>query len=261
MKNLIINADDFGITAAASSAINDLFKINAISSTSVMVITNSAAQDCEALRRAGFIGSAGVHLQVTGNKFKPLLPSSEVSSLVGNDGYFRAKPEPDKIEIEELEKEWDAQIKKAIELFGQHPSHLDTHHHMHMFEPRTKVFLKLAKRYKLPVRGHKTNSCQSANLFKCLPYTIVDDSWSGQGVGIDRLKESILSIVDFEKGITSELCVHPGKADAELEAVSSWTFVRENDYQCLKQLAEEGWLAKQGITLTTHKKTNEFTGR
>ena len=53
---------------------------------------------------------------------------------------------------EELYQEWKAQIEKFIKIMGHKPTHLDSHHHVHLLKSNRDVVLKLAHEYDLPIR-------------------------------------------------------------------------------------------------------------
>src|SRR4051812_6525064 len=71
----------------------------------------------------------GVHLVLTCGK--PLL--TDVPSLVNDNGSFKPiselKDQP-MLSLDELAREWSAQIEKFLET-GLTPTHFDSHHHVH----------------------------------------------------------------------------------------------------------------------------------
>ena len=247
---LIINADDYAITHGVSSSIISLFEAGAVSTTSVIIVCGGAERDCQQLIKSGFISRAGVHLQTTGKNFKPILNADKVPSLVDSKGYFLAQADPETTNLEELALEWEAQINLAYDLFGVKPNHMDTHYHVHMQSIFTPIFLKLADKYSLPVRGGFNPSLKQGLSIKHTGP--VDDRWSGQELDIYELKKNILESLEKSEGGIAEMVVHPGASDKELENISSWTIVRENDYKCLLELAQTGWFAENNIQLVTH---------
>ncbi|RCK09697.1 ChbG/HpnK family deacetylase [Bacillus licheniformis] len=53
------------------------------------------------------------------------------------------------IDLEEVYREWKAQIEKALSC-GLNPTHIDSHHHIHTYGNLPEVFVEVAKEYDLP---------------------------------------------------------------------------------------------------------------
>lgn len=99
----------------------------------------------------------GIHLTLTceweNYKFGPVLPVSEVSSLVDQNGYFykTRKDFKNNAEPSEIKKELTAQIEKALQ-FGIQPTHLDSHMCSVGVTPEIlEIYKELGRIYKLPV--------------------------------------------------------------------------------------------------------------
>jgi len=99
----------------------------------------------------------GIHLTLTceweNYKFGPVLPTSEVPSLVDENGHFYKKRDAVKknATTEDVQKELDAQIQKAIK-FGLKPTHIDSHMYSVGVSPEIfSIYRKLGKKYGLPV--------------------------------------------------------------------------------------------------------------
>ncbi|KAF2081416.1 polysaccharide deacetylase family protein [Flavobacterium sharifuzzamanii] len=155
-KLLIIHADDAGLSHSENQATIKSLQNGSVNSYSIMVpcpwffematfAKNNPNYDC------------GIHLTLTceweNYKFGPILPISEVSSLVDQNGYFyktrqdfknNAKPS-------EIKKELTAQIEKALK-FGIEPTHLDSHMCSVGVTPEIlEIYKDLGKTYNLPV--------------------------------------------------------------------------------------------------------------
>lgn len=110
--------------------------------------TNHAAQLAKENPDLG----VGVHLVLTCGR--PLLDGHK--TLVDADGNFRKLAfykGTFNIDLDELYREWKAQIEKFLSL-GLEPTHLDSHHHINSYGQNYTVFLELAKEYNLPVRNN-----------------------------------------------------------------------------------------------------------
>lgn len=155
-KLLMIHADDAGLSHSENKATIKALEIGCVNSYSIMVpcpwffemslfAKNNPNYDC------------GIHLTLTceweNYKFGPVLPVSEVPSLVDQNGHFyktrqdfknNAKPS-------EVKKELIAQIEKALH-FGIQPTHLDSHMCSVGVTPEIlEIYKELGKTYNLPV--------------------------------------------------------------------------------------------------------------
>lgn len=149
VSKLIINADDFGLTAGVNRAISELHTNGALTSTTLMAHT--AATE-EAVRMALATPTLGVGCHVVLVDGEPLLPRDRMQTLVGTDGRFQPKLgrflwhlcNMRDVEIE-IEAEATAQIEslasKSVRL-----THIDTHKHVHMFPAVLRPVLRAARR-------------------------------------------------------------------------------------------------------------------
>lgn len=134
-KQLIINADDLGLTRAISDGIFRAHREGVLTSTSFIV--SQAASEYAASRLHEFprLG-VGIHLNVC--EGKPTSPAAKVPSLVQADGSFLPASEMQsrlnnyRVSAAELEAEFRAQIQEARRL-GIKLTHADSHHHMHLY--------------------------------------------------------------------------------------------------------------------------------
>ena len=155
MKQLIINADDFGLNEGVVQAICELYEAGLISSSSCM--TNMPAwPKAAAYLREHPDFAAGVHLVF--NDGYPVLPGKQVPALLGENGQFLSdqqimwgfKPGTSS----QLFVELQAQIERFIQDVGILPDHLDNHCPISYVRPdRFKITLDLAQEYKLPIRA------------------------------------------------------------------------------------------------------------
>lgn len=153
MLNLIVNADDFGLSEEINKGIVKSYEEGILTSASIMTNGSAFNQAVELSKQFPNL-DLGIHLTLV--KEKPLLPISMVSSLVNDEGkfyynsiaftrnYFSRK-----IKIQQVEKELDLQIKTILEC-GLKISHLDSHQHLHMLPGIFKIVKKLSLKYQIP---------------------------------------------------------------------------------------------------------------
>ena len=150
MKRLIVNADDFGLTAGVNQAIMEAHQSGLISSTSLLANGEAFVDAIAVSRRAPRLG-VGIHLNLT--EGKPVAPASSVPSLINGSGVFARKPAAlwramltGRVSEAEVERELHAQIEKVLAARIA-PTHLDSHKHVHALPALGKMSLKLARQY------------------------------------------------------------------------------------------------------------------
>jgi len=154
---LIINADDAGLHQASTDAVIAAFERRLIDSASAMVPC-PGFPSLAAWARQNPDADIGIHLTFVSERpalrFGPILPPSEVPSLVDSDGHFRRGwPQRRKVDVSEVEAEARAQIEAAIAA-GISPTHLDSHQHvLQRRGPEVyRALVRVARDYRLPFR-------------------------------------------------------------------------------------------------------------
>ena len=148
MKNLIVNADDLGWTEGVNRGIVDAHRRGLVTSTSLLANGPAFASALEVGRNHPELG-IGVHLNLSDGA--PTADAKQVRGLLNAAGQLEGGPEhlllriaARKLSLEEVEREWDAQIAK-IKAAGISPTHLDGHKHVHMLPGLFELALRLAR--------------------------------------------------------------------------------------------------------------------
>lgn len=134
-RRLIINADDFGLTAGVNRAILVLNAAGVLPSATLMA-TGSAFRD--AVHGAFMQPALGVGCHVVLVDGAPVLHAADLPTLAPSGrfrtslGAFVRALMMGQIRAEEIEREATAQIQR-IRSAGMTVTHLDTHKHTHMF--------------------------------------------------------------------------------------------------------------------------------
>ena len=235
-KKIIFNADDFGLTKGVNLGIIETFKNGPVRSTTIMA---GADKYHHAVRLAKENPNlkVGVHLTLTGlnpvgGGYQTLTDEKgRLHSLV----IFGQRFKGGTICLEEVEREFEAQIKKVLDS-GILPSHIDSHHHVHRLPGVADITMKLAKKYDIDkirmgdkglLRGEtcdfRTTDGLEIGFFK-------------DGVSIENLKK----LIGNSKGNSVEVMVHPAVMDSELLEISSYNHTRsvEKDILTSKELRE-----------------------
>jgi predicted glycoside hydrolase/deacetylase ChbG (UPF0249 family) len=136
---LVIIADDFGIGSETSRGILELAARDLVTGTVLLVNSPHAEQAVRAWRQSGSHLEVGWHPCLTLDA--PIAPASRVASLLGSDGrllslrQFLARLYLDQICPRQIETELHAQYDRFLELVGQPPSLVNSHHHVSLFPP------------------------------------------------------------------------------------------------------------------------------
>jgi predicted glycoside hydrolase/deacetylase ChbG (UPF0249 family) len=158
VSRLIVNADDFGLTAGVNRAILELHRAGVLTSATLMA--RAAATD-EAIQMALSAPSLGVGCHVVLVDGEPVLsPLKEIPHLANpSDGRFRPSligflnwlsRDSDRRwpfrgrAIREIEAEASAQIA-LLQSRGLRLTHIDTHKHTHMFPAVLRPVLRAAR--------------------------------------------------------------------------------------------------------------------
>jgi len=242
IKQLIVNADDFGYTRGVNRAILAGYCSGIIRSASCMA-NGAALEDAVEQARSEPGLDIGCHLNLTegGSVSAP----RAIPHLVRADGKFHPlsglipRLACGWIPGEEIERECSAQIEKLLKA-GLSPSHLDTHQHTHIHPRVAAAVAAVAQRFSIgwvrrpfdncgpaPARGSGLRNLLARSLQfldwrrerRCAEAGIrMPDFFTGfalTGRWTAAAFEETLS--ELQEGITELMC-HPGYYDAELEA-------------------------------------------
>ncbi len=271
-KLLIIHADDIGLAQSVNQASITAYENRGISSGSIMVPcpwTNDFARYYKENPKV----DVGIHITLTAEwdyyKWGGILPASEISSLLDENGYFYATVE----EVgqhalpEEVEKEIRAQIDRAISL-GIQPSHLDSHMGSVLAKPELiEIYMKLGMEYQLPVfvpRMMLMGVPEEMREMVKEEFVLVESFFmlNEQKPGISWLEAYAEMVEKMGPGL-NQLIVHVAIDNAEMQSVainhpdfgSAW---RQNDLDLLSSKKFRELLKKNDIQLVGWKEIKEL---
>ena len=149
MGRLILNADDFGLTAGVNRAIIELHQAGVL--TSASLLARASATD-EAIELALATPSLGVGCHVVLVDGEPVLRAQNLPTLVDPRtgrfyptlGAFLKLLLTGRIRTSEIEAETAAQIA-LLQKRGLRLTHIDTHKHAHMFPAVLRPVLRAAR--------------------------------------------------------------------------------------------------------------------
>jgi len=240
-KLLILHGDDLGVAHSVNVASLDALERGAITSASVMMPTPWVTE-VAAWARAHPDADLGLHLTLTSEwqtyRWGSVESRDKVPSLLDADGTFPSDVPPvvTRAKQAEVERELRAQVERALAM-GIHPTHLDSHMgSLFATNDLIATYIKVAHAYHLPFLALRSMPPGMAPA-PLAPNDIVLDEViiAGPEVPRDRWKQFYLdAIAKLKPGLT-EIIVHLGHDDAELQAVtvnhepygSAW---RQRDY-------------------------------
>lgn len=191
VRRLIVNADDFGLSAGINRGVVEAHERGIVTSVSLLV-RGAAADEAAAYCRAHPSLSAGLHFEL-GEWVYREGEWIEVSRVVARD------------DEAEIEAEAARQLEIFQRLVGREPTHVDSHQHVHREGPARRVLERLAERLSIPLRD-----CDGRVRFCGEFYGQSAKGWPyPEGIGVERL---VRIIGELPEG-TTELSCHPGYAD------------------------------------------------
>ena len=188
---LIVNADDFGVTAGVNRGITEAHEQGIVTSASLMVRYPAAAEAAEYARRHLEL-SVGLHV--------------ELGEWLYQAGEWQlAYQVVDAADGPAVQLEFNRQLTQFQDLLGRAPTHLDSHQHAHQQEPARSILQACAERLHIPLRGITPAIAYCGSFYG---QTRAGDAYR-EGITPDRLIELISTL---PLGWT-ELGCHPGYAE------------------------------------------------
>ena len=268
-KLLILHADDLGAAHSVDVASFDALDKGAVSSASIMVPTPWVAE-VAAYARAHPNADLGLHLTLTSEwetyRWGSVEPADRVSSLLDSAGTF---PNDEKLVAAhakplEVEREIRAQIDRALAL-GIRPTHLDSHMGSLFTTPELiATYVKVAHDYHLPFLAVKGSALAAPRAGLTARDVLLDAVIiADRQVPRDKWKEFYLNaIANLKPGLT-EIIVHLGHDDSELQAVmvnhegygSAW---RQRDYDVVNSPEFRNALQDNHVIVVTWKELGKL---
>lgn len=250
-SRLIVNADDFGLTAGVNRAIAELHRARCLTSATLMA-TGAAFDDAVATAHANPALGVGCHVVLTDGT--PASSPETIPTLIGPDGKnFRPSLASfvqalllGRIAEADIEREALAQIQR-LQRAGIQPTHLDTHKHTHLFPAVNRPLLRLAERLSIPSVRNPFEEPWSLALGHGSPLRRMQvkllSSLKRRFEALPQIRNHTVLTTDGTIGIsatgdldaptlrqllhalpprgTFELCCHPGYNDRDLDQITT----------------------------------------
>lgn len=217
---LIVNADDFGLSAGVNEGVQTAFELGIVTSASLMVRRPAAAQ-AAAYARACPELSIGLHADLGEWEYR------------GGTWVALREVAPD-----DVPREVRDQHARFRELVGREPTHLDSHQHVHRAGPARMALLELGADLGVPVRGESE-----------VEYCGAFYGATAEGMPLPGLvtAESLAGLVRSAAGIV-ELGCHPA---ARVDFDSQYAAPRVDELQALCSPSVRGAVEEAEVRLAS----------
>jgi hopanoid biosynthesis associated protein HpnK len=293
VRKLIVNADDFGLTAGVNRAIVETHSGGVVSSATLMA-NGAAFEDAVTAARSAPNLSVGCHVVlVDGTPVSPpdavdtllAIRSAEPDKFYSSLSAFAARAMLGGFDRDQLVAEVTAQIRK-IQSTGLQVTHLDTHKHAHIFPEILAALLRAARicgvrairNPFVPVKAMRARQFKGKrDLWKRYGQVRMLHTFSGQF--LQRTKRAGLLTPDGVIGVietgsvessgyssllrstlaslpegTWELVCHPGYNDADLRAARTRLLdSREEERRLLTSAELRQFLEEQKIRVISYR--------
>lgn len=261
LRILRVTADDLGYSAGITDAIIQCAREGIVTHASLLTVGIDCSRAAALAREIPTL-RVGIHLALT--EFRPLLPVGRIASLIGADGRLRPvghlmqQTLMGRCDSRHVEAEWRAQIEGAIDA-GIAPSHLDSHHHVHVLPPLRRVAVQLGREYGIQWLRRPVEWPPSSAKAAMVGAVAALGEWplpagdAFRGFGLygksDPIEAFCRMLARLPPGRT-EVMVHPGYvADTALTSGFDWARQRRRDAGlCLSALVATE-LERQYISL------------
>ena len=276
MKQLIVNADDLGLTPAVNRGVVRAFQDGIVTSASLLV-TGIAFEDAVVLARQNPELDVGLHLALV--EERAVLGPDVLPTLVDEAGRFpRTSAEFIRrailggINWLEVEREIASQIA-LFQKTGLPLSHLDSHQHLHMFPPVFQIVKRLARWMgnvwiRNPVGPWRKSpdmpmgrwvqrlglnlTCLAARGLRDGSQPQMPDGLYGFEVSGCLTRSALKQILRRIPDGLYELICHPGESDADTRTrYSHWGYRWSEELETLTAPETRVVLKEQGIVLTS----------
>ena len=223
-RQLIINADDFGLSPGVNAGIIEAHERGVVTSTSLMVDAPGAEEAAGLARHRPDLG-VGLH--------------------------FVAPEDADLDDPAQAASAFAAQLERFRALAGADPTHVDSHHHVHAKGSRIATFSRLVAPLGLPLRHDGT-------------IRYVGGFYAQSEPGVTELRyvgrEFLVELVRTEAldGFT-ELGCHPARVTGDFR--SSYYGEREVELQTLTEPGLRAELERLGARLVNFRDWRDATSR
>ncbi len=288
MKQLILNADDFGLTRGVNEGIIRAHRDGILTSSTLMACADAFDHAVDLAKANPRLG-VGCHLVLVGGK--AAAPLDEIPTLADKNGrlpeslgVFVTRLSSGRIRLQEIERELRAQIQK-IRAAGIEPTHLDTHKHTHAHPAVMEALGRVAQEFGItrvrkpmedlrdswessrvqgPVLSKELLAAAAARAAAPLFHSIArkyalrsPDYFLGLAMTGHLGAEALRRMIGAVREGSTEIMLHPGVCDSDLQKLE--TRLRQQRSAEMEALIDPGVksaVEERGIRLITYGDLN-----
>jgi len=278
-RYVIIHADDAGMSHSVNRATIAAMEHGIVSSASIMVPCpwfKEIASYAKSHPEKDF----GIHLTLNCEwddyRWGPVLGKDKAPSLVDREGYLwnNVAQVAENAEAAEVKAELRAQVQRALD-FGVPLTHLDTHMGAVISRPDLiEVYVQLGVEFDLPVF-----------FLRNLPREVLDEAVRARGLQLvgklekhklpildymtqlytsgafeDKKMQYLRAIADSKPGV-QYLILHCGYDDAELQAITGSSKIRDTDRRIFTDPDFIDAVKRTGVEILNWKQVREMSGK
>jgi predicted glycoside hydrolase/deacetylase ChbG (UPF0249 family) len=212
-RQVIVNADDFGLSSGTNAGIIVAHDNGIVTSASLMVRTRASVEAVAlAVERPHL--SIGLHIDLGEWMYR-------------DDGWHLIDFVVDVDDRAAVRDEVARQLERFTMLVGRGPSHLDSHQHAHRQEPACSLIRAEAMRLEIPLRHYDRRVAYRGDFY--------GQTGNGQPLGEAITPRGLIRILaELPSGIT-ELSCHPGQ-DQNLNTMYRREREREVEALCAPEV-------------------------
>ena len=265
MKNLIVTADDFGLSKEVNEAVETAHKSGILTATSLMVGEPFAA---DAVERARRMPDLGVGLHVALSRATPVSVPGDIPGLVDRDGLFRADLAGAGFRfffLPNVRRQLESEITAQFEAFaktGLTLDHVNAHNHLHLHPTVLGFILKSGKRFGMKsIRIPKDTNAKGIGVLFLKPWlALMKSRLQKHGIkhndvllGLDETgfldTKALISLIEGLSEQTAELMCHPATGPwAGMDPMAKG-FRHDLEFAALIDDATKAAIQKTGVNL------------
>lgn len=269
MKNLIVTADDFGISKEVNEAVETAHKTGILTATSLMV-GEPFAED--AVQRAQDMPELGVGLHVALSRAHPVSAPADIPDLVDGDGLLRSGLVNAGFRfffLPNVRRQLEAEIAAQFEAFaatGLPLDHVNAHNHLHLHPTVLSLLLKIGKQHAMKsIRLPKDNNATGIGALFLNPWlTLMASRLQKHGIhhndallGLDETgsldTKALLSLLEGLSDQTAELMCHPATGPwAGMDPMAK-DFRHDLEFAALIDAATLSAIKNNGVNLMAYR--------
>lgn len=248
MENLlIVNADDFGLSKGQNYGILEACRRGVVTSTTALINGEAIDHAAQLSRDVPELG-VGMHFVLTLGMPLSAMPGLTRDGLLGK--WIWEQAEQNALPLDEITRELDCQFNRFVDLFGRKPTHIDSHHHVHMIPAIFPIVAGFAERKGVAMRVDREGQALHGLSLSAAPST---DGFSSAFYGEEISEALFLKVLDDSaaQGETSlEVMAHPAFVDNTVRK-SAYCWPRLAELDVLTSPSLKYAIAERGYRLGT----------